>query len=89
MVPALANQSLLSGGKFAEAIYISVYDGEDANIYNGHTANTTVSEKAVLTGWRCPRTRFWRIPLQAQVTNPNLHNIFLNRPTGQESLNSL
>ena len=28
MVPVLANQSLLSGGKFAEAGYVSVCDGE-------------------------------------------------------------
>ena len=27
MVPDLANQSLLRGGKFAEAGYVSVYDG--------------------------------------------------------------
>ena len=50
MIPVLANQSLLSGGKFSEAGYISVYDGEEVNIYNGYTFKITVSEKAVLTG---------------------------------------
>ena len=73
MIPVLANQSLLSGGKFSEAGYISVYDGEEVNIYNGYTTKITVSEKAVLTGWQCPRTRLCRIPLKLQVTNPNLH----------------
>ena len=32
MVPVLANQSLLSGGKFAEAGYVSVCDGDEVNI---------------------------------------------------------
>ena len=63
MVPALANQSLLSGGKFVEARYVSVCDGEEVNIYDGHTAKIIVSEKSVLAGWWCPQTRFWRILL--------------------------
>ena len=50
MVPALANQSLLSGGKFAEAGYVSVCDGDEVNIYDGGTATITVSEYAVLKG---------------------------------------
>ena len=49
MVPALANQSLLSRGKLLEAGYLSVCDGEDINIYDGHTNKSKVSEKAVLT----------------------------------------
>ena len=51
MIPELANQSLLSGEKFAEAGYASVCDGEEVNIYDGHTANITVSEKSILIGW--------------------------------------
>ena len=82
MVPALANKSLLSGGKFVEEGYVSVCDGEEVNIYDGHTAKITVSEKDFLTGWKCPRTRLWRIPLQYQVTNINLHTLIINGPTG-------
>ena len=89
MIPELANQSLLSGGKFVEAGNVSVCDGEEVNIYDDHTTKITVSEKCFLTGWRCPQTRLWIIPLQAQVTNRNLHTLLLNGPTGQESLNSL
>ena len=48
MVPDLANQSLLSGGKFAEAGYVSICDGNKVNIYYGRTAKITVSEAAVL-----------------------------------------
>ena len=49
MVPVLTNQYLISGGKFTETGYVSVCDGEEVNIYNGHTSKITVSEKAVLT----------------------------------------
>ena len=48
MVPALANQSLLSGGKFAEAGYISICNGNEVNIFDGRTAKIEVSEATVL-----------------------------------------
>ena len=64
-------------------------DGGEVNIYNDHTARIKVSEKAFLNGWQYPRTILWKIPLQYQVTNLNLHTLFLNGTTGQESLNSL
>ena len=89
MVPALANKSLLSRGKFAGAGYVSVCNGEEVKIYDGHNAKIKMSEKSVLTGWRCPRTRLWRIPLQDQVTNLNLHILLLNGPTGKEYLKYL
>ena len=50
MVTALDNQSLLSGGKFADSGYVSVNDKEEVNIYDGHTAKIIVSEKAFLKG---------------------------------------
>ena len=43
MIPALANYSLLSGGKFLESGYVSVCNGYKVNIYNGHIAEITVS----------------------------------------------
>ena len=53
-----------------------VCDVDKVNIYDGLTYTITVSEEAVLKGSRCPRNKFWRITLKAQVT-------------GRESLNSL
>ena len=89
MVQALANQSLLSGGKFEESGYVSVCDGDEVNIFDGHTATITVLEDEVLKGWRCPRTKLWRIPLQAQVTDLNMYTLLINSITRRESLNSL
>ena len=57
MVPALANQFLLSGGKFAEAGYVSICDGNEVNIFDGRAAKITGSEAAVLKGWRCRQTK--------------------------------
>ena len=51
IVPVLAHQSLLSGGQFADAGYISICDGDEVNIYDKKTANITVSEKAVFKVW--------------------------------------
>ena len=86
MVPALRGNSLLSGGKFAEAGYISICDGEEVNIYDGRTARIQVSEEAVLKGWRCPHTNLWRIPLRADVTSLNDHTLLLDGPGGTDTL---
>ena len=89
IVLALKGNSLLSGKKIADAGYISICDGEEVNIYDGRTAKITVSEEAVLKGWHCPHYNLWRVPLQSNVTNFNLHTLLLDGPTGTESLNSL
>ena len=89
IVPALAHQSLLSGGQFADAGYISICDGNEVNIYDEKTANINVSEKSVLKGWRCPTTKLWRIPLQDSISNANTDNLLLDGPTVNESLNAL
>ena len=65
---------------------MSVCDGDKVNIYYGRTATITVSDAAVLKGWRFPRTKLWRIPLRDQVTDLNMHALLLNGPTERESI---
>ena len=89
MVPELSNQSLLNGGKFAEAGYVSVCDGDEVKIYDGRTAKIIVSEDTVLKGWRFPHTKLWRIPLRFKVMELHMHTNLLNGPKGSASLNSL
>ena len=48
MVPALANQYLLSRGTFADAGCVSVCNEGEVKNYDGQTATITVSEDAVL-----------------------------------------
>ena len=43
VVPALADNSLLSGGKFSDAGYVSVCDGSKVNLYDGQSVKITVS----------------------------------------------
>ena len=57
--PGLANQSLLSGEKFSKAGYVLICNDAEVNIYGGRTVKITVSEEAVLKGWRYPRTQMW------------------------------
>ena len=72
-----------------EAGYVSVCDRFKVNIYDGRTATITVSDEAVLKGWRFPRTKLWRISLRSLVTYLNMHTLILNGPTGNKSLNYL
>ena len=54
MVPGLASDTILSGRKFVDADYISIYDPPEVNIYDAKTTRIIATEKAVLKGWRCP-----------------------------------
>ena len=88
MVSALDNQSLLSDRKFSKAGYVSTCDDDEVKIFDGRTAKTTVSEAEFLKGWKCPQTKLWRIPPQANITTLNTDTLVLDGPTGHESLNS-
>jgi hypothetical protein len=46
-----------------------------------------VSEVAVLTGYVCPRTQLWRVPLVTTVRNENTDTLLLDHPRKHESLN--
>ena len=48
IVPSLVNQSLLSGNKFTETGYVSIYNDVEVNIYDGQNVKSFVSEAAVL-----------------------------------------
>ena len=89
MVPSLHGASLISTSKLADAGYVTVYDGDEVNVYNGCTTTIKVSEAAVLQGWRCPRARLWRIPLTSDIKNINTNMFLLNSPDGRDTLNAL
>ena len=89
MVPALVYNSLLSGNKFSDARYVSICDGNKVNLYDEQSVKITVSEEAVLKGWRCPHTKLWRIPLQNHITNLTTQTVLLNGPTGLHSKNQM
>eukprot|EP00804_Cyclotella_cryptica_P000450 CCRYP_019933-RA/>CCRYP_019933-RA protein AED:0.03 eAED:0.04 QI:0/0/0/1/0.4/0.16/6/0/1642 len=82
IVPNL-HQTLLSGSKFADANYTAVYDKHEVNFYD--SANINITERAVLTGYRCPRTGLWRIPLRPITVNENTDTLILDSKCGLQS----
>jgi hypothetical protein len=85
VVPGLES-TLVSVCKMAEADYITVLDKNEAKIYDGKTVKITVSEEAVLKGWRCKRTGLWRVPLQRTVVNENTDTLIIDRPDPKEAI---
>ena len=80
MVPSLTNNFLLSGGKFAQAGYVSVCNDKEVNLYDVRTVKINVSDEAVLKGWRCPKANLWRIPIvKGAITNKNTQTLLLNK----------
>eukprot|EP00804_Cyclotella_cryptica_P012914 CCRYP_002274-RA/>CCRYP_002274-RA protein AED:0.23 eAED:0.09 QI:0/0/0/1/0/0/2/0/1265 len=85
IVPSLEH-TLLSGSKFADAGYTTVYDKAEVNFYDANTIHIT--EKAVLTGYRCTRTGLWRVPLRPVITNKNKDTLILDSTCGHQSKNT-
>jgi hypothetical protein len=81
--------SLLSRDKCADADYIDVYDKHEVNYYDAMTTMVTVSNAAVLTGWRCTTTGLWRVPLVTNRKNYNVDTLLINHPSRFANLNSL
>ena len=60
VVPSLVRNSLLSASKFADAKYITVLAPEEVLIYDDlGELQLTISQKAILKGWRCKTTGLW------------------------------
>ena len=49
------------------------------SLYDSKTAKISVSKEAVLTGWRCPTSNMWCIPLvKCAITNDNTQTLLIN-----------
>ncbi len=71
-----------------QAGYTAIYNDSEVNYYDSKWAKISVSEAAVLTGYVCPRTQLWCVPLVTTVRNKNTDTLFLNHPCKHESLNT-
>ena len=56
MVPGLSDTSLISTGKLADEGYISISDKDKVNIYDANSTEITISQSAILKGWRSKLT---------------------------------
>jgi hypothetical protein len=81
--------SLLSTSKVVNADYIAIYDKEEVNFYNAKSTKITISEEAVLKGWRCPAAGLWRLPLVENPVNLNTNTLLLDHPAKLQSQNQL
>mgnify|MGYP006179318855 CR=1 FL=1 len=89
IVPKVKDSLFSTSKECVEADYIAIYDKKEVNYYDAKTTQINVSNAAVLTGWRCSKTRLWRVPLVEHPTNVNVDTLLLDHPTKCENLNSL
>ena len=54
LVPAMKKDTLISVGKFADAGYLTVFDEEEVNIYDGLKTKIEINDEAIIKGWRDP-----------------------------------
>ena len=71
MVLDLEHNSLISGGKFADANYITFLTPTEVLIYDGNDIHISVSKESILRGYRDTTTGLWRVPLQPNAPPPN------------------
>jgi len=82
--PGITKTSLVSTAKFADAVYTTIFDGNQVNIYDQHNTVITFSHAAIIWGWREPGTNelFW-IPLVPIVRNNNTETILIKQPPSE------
>ena len=57
MVPNLVHHKLLISRNVSDADYISIYDGDEVNMYDGKISKIEISEAGVLKCWWVPVAR--------------------------------
>ncbi|KAL7488980.1 hypothetical protein ACHAW6_014747 [Cyclotella cf. meneghiniana] len=75
----MKQHTLISVGKFADAGYVTVFDGEEVNIYYGLKAKLKFCEEVVIKRWRDPETGLYWIPLKERVNNLNTNTVLLDK----------
>jgi hypothetical protein len=86
IVPSLVGNSLLSTVKKLATLPSTTTARPFFS--DSKTAKISVSEAAVLTGYVCPRTQLWCVPLVTTVRNKNTDTLLLNHPHKHESMNA-
>jgi hypothetical protein len=78
LVPTLSTNSLLSTSKLADANYVTVFTRDEVQVFDAETTKFNIEGQAVMTGWRCPMTKLWRIPLKPDWQNMNTETTLLS-----------
>ena len=81
--------SLIIVCQIADEGYVTVFDENECNIYDGKKVKIVISEKSVLKGYRCKNSGLWRIPLKDTILNENMDTIIIDRPNLGESISHI
>jgi hypothetical protein len=80
MVPDLAMNSLLSTAKCADANYATLFTKDEVKVFDLELTKINIEGgAAVMTGWRCPKTKLWRIPIKPDIENQNTDTILMSQ----------
>ena len=80
IVPGITDDSLVSRSKFADAGYVTIFDGEEVNIYDTSNTEITITKGAILRGWQDKKYGSWRILLVKNITNKNTQTVLVKAP---------
>ena len=83
------NTSLISVFKMAYEGYVTVFDENECNIYDGKKVKIVISEKVVLKGYKCKNSGLWRIPIKDTILNKYMDKIIIDRPNPGESISHI
>jgi hypothetical protein len=79
ITPDIAELSLISTAKFAEAGYMTIFTSNQVNIYDQHNTLITVLQAAIICGW-CEPNGLYRIPLIPIICNNNTGTVLVKQP---------
>ena len=79
-VPKIVEDSLLLTGKFSDTEYVSIFNKDEVDIYVRNDTLITVTNKAILKGWRDPASVLCRVPLVPKAKNLNTETVLGSKP---------
>lgn len=50
----MSNDTLISMGKFTDEVYITIFDENQVNVFDGKQARINVTEEAMIHRWQDP-----------------------------------
>ncbi len=80
IVLTIATNLILSTAKFATVGYITVFDGEEVNIWDASNNEVIVMREAMLRGRFDKTANLWHIPLLPLVQNTNTDTVLVKKP---------
>ena len=87
IIPGL-HKPLLSVSKFADAGYTTIFDKNQASVYDASTTTIIVSKPPMLIAPRCEQSGLWTTPLEPEASQPKVDeeiNVVFDLPSAKET----